>query len=131
MFLNKNKRKVNLSSDSNSSNDDSSGIIPTLFGQDGSKFGDNNQVAMELSSRGSIPEDSPSPTSVTMRKKFKLFSDDSMDTTPSSPVTLVKYTHQPFDDFKEPFDGFVTPMEPSSKGICTIVNIGYANCLDY
>merc|ERR1719322_1438825 len=57
-----------------------------------------------------------SPSSVTMRKKFKMFSEDSMDTSPSSPVTLIKYTHQPFDDFKKPFDCFASPAESSQKG---------------
>ena len=118
MFLNKNKRKVNLSIENNNSNGVSSGTIPSLFDQNGIKRIDNISVPMDLSSRGSIPDDSPSPSSVTMRKKFKLFSDDSMDTTESSSVTLVKYSHQPFDDFKKPFDSFVAPMDPSSKGFC-------------
>lgn len=116
MFLNKNKRKVNLSIESNNSNEVSSGIIPPLFEQNGIKRIDNISVPMDLSSRESTPDDSPSPSSVTMRKKFKLFSDDSMDTSECSSVTLVKYSHQPFDDFKKPFDCFVAPMDPSSKG---------------
>ena len=106
MFLNKNKRKVNLSIDTNNSNNAGSGTIPTLYENNGSKVIDS-----------AIPMDS-SPSSVTMRKKFKMFSDDSMDTSPSSPVTLINYTHQPFDDFKKPFDCFVSPAESSRKGVC-------------
>ena len=105
MFLNKNKRKVNLSIDTNNSNNAGSGTIPSLYDNDGSKVIDS-----------AIPMDS-SPSSVTLRKKFKMFSDDSMDTSPSSPVALIKYTHQPFDDFKKPFDCFASPAESSQKGV--------------
>ena len=117
MFLNRNKRKVNLRIDSNVSNNSSGGGIPSSFENGGSNVKIDSPHPMELSSQTSVSSADSSPSSVTMRKKFKMFSDECMDTSPTSPVTLINYTHQPFDDFKKPFDCFVEPMDPSKKSM--------------
>ena len=116
MFLSKKKRKVNLHIDINKSNDTGSGGIPSLYKDDSSKVRIDSPHPMELSSMGSVSSGDSSPSGVTMRKKLKMFPDESMDTSSCSPVTLIKYTNQPFDDFKKPFDYFAEPMEPSKKG---------------
>lgn len=120
MFLTKKKRKVNLHIEIDKSNDTGSGGIPSLYKDDSSKVRIDSPHPMELSSEGSVSSGDSSPSvhpSVTMRKRLKMFSDESMDTSSCSPVTLIKYTDQPFDDFKKPFDCFAEPMEPSKKGI--------------
>ena len=72
-----------------------------------------------FTSTTSITSITPSPSSINKNnKRFKwLFDDhsfDPMDTEPppSSPVELVKFTNQPFDDFKKPFD---TPFAVPEK----------------
>jgi len=116
MFLSKKKRKVNLHIDIDKSKDIGSGGIPSLYKDDSSKVRIDSPHPMELSSMGSVSSCDSSPSGVTMRKKLKMFPDESMDTSSCSPVTLIKYTNQPFDDFKKPFDYFAEPMEPLKKG---------------
>ena len=121
MFSSRKKRKVNLHIDIDKSNNTGSGDIPSLYKDGSSKVRIDSPLPMELSSKGSASSGDASPSSVIMRKKLKMFSDESMDTSSSSPVTLIKYTNQPFDDFKKPFDYFAEPVEPSKKGIYMFV----------
>ena len=116
-----NKRKGNLTISTSKSEDLNCVSMPSLIESTGST---SNIEMMETgpSTACSTSSYGQSPCSVTKRKKFKWFSGDSnsnpMDTTSSSSssVELIKFSSQPFDDFKKPLDYFCPTSESSGQG---------------
>ena len=116
------KRKANLSINSIRSDESNTASMPSLIKSAESDSGVEMMDSTISSTRGSTSSYGISPCSVTKRKKFKWFSDDSdcnpMDTTSPtsvSSVELIKYSSQPFDDFKKPLDYFGQTSQRSDQ----------------
>lgn len=126
MFSNKRKANITIPSnlslpDSRKSRESNCVSMPSLV-ESTEAISNVEMMDTESSTGSSISSYGQSPCSVTKRKKFKWFSGDSnsnpMETTSttSSSIELVKYSSQPFDDFKKPHDIFGPTSECSDQG---------------